>query len=41
MDTSPEYSNAGVVPTLHYNYDGGDIVLPKGDIIIGQKRLGR
>ncbi|MEL0027023.1 MAG: peptidase T, partial [Schleiferiaceae bacterium] len=40
MDTSPEYSGAGVVPTLHHNYDGGDIVLPKGDIIIGPKAFG-
>ena len=40
MDTSPEYSGAGVVPTLHHNYDGGDIVLPKGDIVIGPKAFG-
>ena len=24
MDTSPEYTGAGVVPMLHKDYDGGD-----------------
>lgn len=28
MDTSPDVSGAGVKPIVHYNYDGGDIVLP-------------
>src|SRR5262245_7953024 len=30
MDTSPEFSGANVQPTIHRNYQGGDIVL-KGD----------
>lgn len=30
MDTSPEFSGANVQPTVHRNYQGGDIVL-KGD----------
>ena len=30
MDTSPEFSGANVQPTIHKNYQGGDIVL-KGD----------
>lgn len=40
MDTSPEYSGAGVVPTLHEDYDGGDIELPKGDIVLTPKQFG-
>lgn len=28
VDTSPEYSGAGVNPILHHNYKGGDITLP-------------
>ena len=40
MDTSPEYSGAGVVPTLHEDYDGGDIILPKGDIVLTPKQFG-
>jgi len=40
MDTSPEYSGKGVVPILHENYDGGDIVLPKGDIVLTTKAFG-
>ncbi len=28
VDTSPEYSGAGVVPIVHEDYAGGDIVLP-------------
>lgn len=40
MDTSPEYSGAGVVPTLHKDYDGGDIHLPKGDIVLTPKQFG-
>ncbi len=28
MDTSPDVSGAGVKPVVHYDYDGGDIVLP-------------
>lgn len=30
MDTSPAFSGEGVGPIVHENYDGGDIVLPKG-----------
>jgi len=40
MDTSPEYSGAGVVPILHEDYDGGDIHLPKGDIVLTPKQFG-
>ncbi|MGB1184172.1 MAG: peptidase T, partial [Schleiferiaceae bacterium] len=40
MDTSPEYSGKGVVPVLHENYDGGDIALPKGDIVLTTKAFG-
>jgi tripeptide aminopeptidase len=40
MDTSPEYSGAGVIPTLHEDYDGGDIHLPKGDIVLTPKQFG-
>ncbi|HCP41791.1 MAG TPA: peptidase T, partial [Cryomorphaceae bacterium] len=40
MDTSPEYSGAGVVPTLHKEYDGGEIHLPKGGIVITPKQFG-
>ena len=40
MDTSPEYSGAGVVPTIHEDYDGGDIILPKGDIVLTPKQFG-
>lgn len=29
VDTSPEYSSTNVSPTVHQNYQGGDIVLPK------------
>lgn len=40
MDTSPEYSGAGVKPTLHENYDGGEMALPKGDIVLSPKKFG-
>ena len=40
MDTSPEYSGAGVVPTLHKDYDGGEIHLPKGGIVLSPKQFG-
>jgi tripeptide aminopeptidase len=40
MDTSPEYSGKGVAPVLHENYDGGDIALPKGDIVLTTKAFG-
>jgi len=30
MDTAPDASGEGVVPLLHENYNGGDIVLPHG-----------
>ena len=40
MDTSPEYSGAGVVPTLHEDYDGGEIHLPKGGIVLTPKQFG-
>lgn len=40
MDTSPEYSGAGVIPTLHEDYDGGEIHLPKGDIVLTPKQFG-
>ena len=40
MDTSPEYNGKGVVPILHENYDGGDIVLPKGDVVLTTKAFG-
>ena len=40
MDTSPEYSGAGVIPTLHEDYDGGDIHLPKGGIVLTPKQFG-
>jgi len=34
MDTYPEVSGENVVPTFHENYQGGDIHLPKNDIVI-------
>lgn len=40
MDTSPEYSGAGVVPTLHEDYDGGEIHLPKGGVVLTPKQFG-
>lgn len=40
MDTSPEYSGAGVIPTLHEDYDGGEILLPKGGIVLTPKQFG-
>ena len=40
MDTSPEYSGAGVIPTLHVDYDGGEIHLPKGGIVLTPKQFG-
>ena len=40
MDTSPEYSGAGVIPTLHEGYDGGEIHLPKGGIVLTPKQFG-
>ena len=40
MDTSPEYSGAGVVPTLHEDYEGGEIHLPKGGIVLTPKQFG-
>ena len=40
MDTSPEYSGAGVIPTLHKDYDGGEIHLPKGGIVLTPKQFG-
>ena len=40
MDTSPEYSGAGVIPTLHEDYDGGEIHLPKGGIVLTPKQFG-
>lgn len=35
VDTSPEMSGAGVEPVLHRNYQGRDLVLPRGDVTIG------
>ena len=40
MDTSPEYSGSGVIPTLHEDYDGGEIHLPKGGIVLTPKQFG-
>ena len=40
MDTSPEYSGAGVEPMLHEQYDGGDLILPEGDVVISPKDFG-
>jgi len=34
MDTYPEVSGANVQPTFHENYQGGDIALPKNDVVI-------
>ncbi len=34
MDTSPAEKGEGVNPVLHKNYQGGDIKLPKGDIVL-------
>ena len=28
MDTAPDCTGAGVKPIVHWNYDGGDLVLP-------------
>ena len=40
MDTSPEYSGAGVVPTLHHDYDGGELKLPMDKIVISPNDFG-
>ena len=34
MDTYPEVSGENVQPVLHENYQGGDIALPKNDVVI-------
>lgn len=34
MDTSPDVSGAGVIPVLHENYNGRDIVLPGDNSIV-------
>ena len=34
MDTYPEVSGDGVEPVFHENYRGGDIALPKNDVVI-------
>ena len=34
MDTAPAFSGAGVVPIVHENYDGGDVVLPEEGRVI-------
>ena len=34
MDTAPAFSGKGVVPIVHENYDGGDVVLPKEGRVI-------
>jgi tripeptide aminopeptidase len=33
MDTAPDASGANVIPRVHENYDGGDIVLDHGTVI--------
>lgn len=40
MDTSPEYNGAGVRPLLHSDYDGGEIHLPKGGVVLTPKAFG-
>ena len=40
MDTSPEYSGAGVNPMVHKNWDGEPIVLPHGGIEISIEKFG-
>jgi tripeptide aminopeptidase len=37
MDTAPDCSGAGVKPVLHKNYDGGEITLPEGGVVINTK----
>jgi len=37
MDTAPDCSGAGVKPVLHKNYDGGEIALPEGGVVINTK----
>lgn len=34
MDTAPAFSGENVVPVLHENYDGGDVILPKEGRVI-------
>ena len=34
VDTSPQFSGAGVKPIVHRNYAGGEIVLPDGPAIV-------
>ena len=34
VDTSPEMSGKDVRPLLHENYDGGEIHLPEGDVVL-------
>ena len=33
LDTAPDYSGANVIPRLHENYDGGNIILNNGLVI--------
>lgn len=37
MDTSPEVSGSDIRPIVHSRYDGGDIALPHGDIVLSPK----
>lgn len=39
MDTSPDASGEHVNPILHENYQGGDIVLPKGNKVIEEQKF--
>jgi len=34
VDTSPEMSGKNVNPTIHKNYQGGDIILPNNNVVI-------
>ncbi len=40
MDTSPEYAGDGVKPMRHYDYDGGELHLPHGGVVLSPKEFG-
>lgn len=41
MDVTPEANGEGIKPQVHYNYDGGDIVLGNGLVLSPNKPEGR
>lgn len=41
MDVTPEANGEGIKPQVHYNYDGGDIILGNGLVLSPNKPEGR